>query len=250
MKLTVLNSGSSGNGYVLQNETEALILECGCPVKNCIEALDYNTGKVVGCLITHEHGDHAKHVSKYATYFNCYGSTGTVKALCDKNSDKVSHFRLIPLSPLAKYQFGNFTIMPFPTEHDCDEPFGYLIKHPEIGVMVFATDTYFLRYTFAGLTNIMLECNYDLPILQENVRNGIIPKVVEERTLRSHMSLEHCKDVLKANDLSNVSQIILIHLSGNNSEPERFRQEIELLTGKKVLVAKKGLEVPLNTTPF
>jgi len=33
MKLKVLGSGSSGNCYLLENESEALMLECGLPFK-------------------------------------------------------------------------------------------------------------------------------------------------------------------------------------------------------------------------
>lgn len=55
-KLTVLSSNSKGNGYVLQNENEALILECGCSLKDAKIALDWNIRKLVACFISHEHG--------------------------------------------------------------------------------------------------------------------------------------------------------------------------------------------------
>lgn len=249
MTLTVLGSGSSGNGYVLQNETEALILECGCPVKDCLKALNFNTKKVVGCLITHEHGDHMKYAGDYQRYFLLHSSPGTFKAYNEKAKTKVQG---IGMSKLTSHPCigGNFEILPFPTEHDSAEPYGYLIKHPEIGVLLFATDTYYLKYKFDGLTNIMLECNYDLQILEENVSNGVVHPIVRDRTIHSHMSLEHFKSTMEANDLSKVSQIILLHLSSHNSEPERFKNEIQSLTNKTVHIAKKGLTIPINITPF
>ena len=39
MQLVTLGSGSSGNGYILQNDDEALIIECGMPLKDAVEAL-------------------------------------------------------------------------------------------------------------------------------------------------------------------------------------------------------------------
>ena len=52
MNITTLGSGSSGNGYVIQNDHEALIIECGINYKYAVEALHGNVGKVNGCLVT------------------------------------------------------------------------------------------------------------------------------------------------------------------------------------------------------
>lgn len=57
MVLSVLGSSSSGNAYVLQNAGEALLIEAGINFKKVVTALEGNISKVVGCLITHEHGD-------------------------------------------------------------------------------------------------------------------------------------------------------------------------------------------------
>ena len=116
--------------------------------------------------------------------------------------------------------------------------------------MVFATDTYFVRYTFDGLTNVMVECNYDQSLLDENVRRGVIHAFLRERTMRSHMSVQTCIEMLRANDLTKVSQVVLLHLSAQNSDAERFQREVALSIGKRVVVAKKGLEIPFNQTPF
>lgn len=56
MFLRVINSGSSGNGYILESENEALIIECGCKLIDIKKALNFNISKVVGCLVSHEHG--------------------------------------------------------------------------------------------------------------------------------------------------------------------------------------------------
>ena len=246
MRLTVLGSSSKANGYVLQNDTEALVLECGCPVQDCIKALKFNTDKVAGVLVTHEHGDHARHIEKYMERFDVYCSQGTANAI----NTSSSNLRPIALQPLQAVPIGRFTVTPFPTEHDCAQPFGYQIDHPEIGRMVFATDTYFVRYTFDRLTNMMVECNYDQQILDENVRRGIIPAFLRDRTMRSHMSVQTCIEMLRANDLTKVSQVVLLHLSAQNSDAERFQREVALAIGKRVVVAKKGLEIPFNQTPF
>ena len=61
MELRVLGSSSSGNCYILDNGNEALIIEAGIRFIDVKKALDFNIRKVVGCLITHQHNDHAKY---------------------------------------------------------------------------------------------------------------------------------------------------------------------------------------------
>ena len=64
------------------------------------------------------------------------------------------------------------------------------------------------------------------------------------------MDLATFKDILKANDISKVNNIVLIHLSDDNSDAARFEKEIRDLTGKNVHVADEGMEIDFNVTPF
>ena len=66
MELTILGSSSSGNSYVIQNATEALVLEAGINFQQQVRsALDWDVSKVAGCLITHEHMDHAARAHEF-----------------------------------------------------------------------------------------------------------------------------------------------------------------------------------------
>lgn len=240
MKLTVLQSGSEANGYILQNESEAIVLECGCSLARCEEALGYNMSKVAGCLVTHEHGDHARFAAKYVQRMPLYATKGTLEALRLQQGCNATALEL-----KRTVQIGSFKVMPFATQHDATQPCGYLIKHADFGLLLFATDTYYLRYTFAGLNYVMIECNYDKRILDENTKNGVVPMVVRERVLRSHMSVADCIKTLKANDLSQVRAIMLLHLSGNNSNADNFLERVKRNTGKHTIVAQKGVELEL-----
>jgi phosphoribosyl 1,2-cyclic phosphodiesterase len=140
--------------------------------------------------------------------------------------------------------------MPFPVQHDAAEPLGFLIYHPEMGTTLFATDTYYLAYTFKGLNNILIECNYRLDILDENHQAGRVPKVQRDRTIESHLSYHTCRETLLANDLSAVNSIVLIHLSDDNSNAGEFRSGIADATGKQVYVADRGMNLSFNRTPF
>lgn len=242
MQLTVLNSGSTGNGYVLQNGTEALVLECGVPRQDCLAALGWRTSNVAGCLLTHEHGDHAKYVRDYSQLMPVYTSRGTAESL--------GQTRLHTLDPLKTVHLGGFAVRPIPAQHDAAEPFAYIIDHHEMGRLLFATDTYYLRYRIPHLNHLMVECNYSLPILNANIEAGLVPAALKERTLNSHMSLEHLREMLAANDLMHVAQIVLIHLSARNADKSAFCREIIAATGKPTIAATRGLQIELNATPF
>src|SRR5690606_20594303 len=124
------------------------------------------------------------------------------------------------------------------TQHDAQEPLGFLLHSRASNErLLYATDTYYIRYKFPGLTHIMVECNYAADILYENVKRGAVPEVLKNRLLTSHFSLENVKEFLKANDLSRVQEIWLLHLSDGNSDEERFKREVQALTGKPTYVA-------------
>ena len=53
--LTVLDSGSSANGYIIQADNEVLILEAGVPFKECAKVLDYNLEGVKAVCVSHGH---------------------------------------------------------------------------------------------------------------------------------------------------------------------------------------------------
>lgn len=111
--------------------------------------------------------------------------------------------------------------------------------------MLFATDTYYLHYTFKGINYWLLECNYDENKLRKNVATGEVNQKVAERVRLSHMSLNQCIETLKNNDLSQTKDIILIHLSAHNSDKNKFVKEISKATGKYVVIASKKSEIIL-----
>ncbi len=76
-----------------------------------------------------------------------------------------------------------------------------------------------------------------MDILRANIEAGLVPVELKNRIIQSHFSLENVKKFLQANDLSQVREIWLIHLSDDNSDADRFKREIQELTGKPVYVA-------------
>lgn len=241
LKITTIGSGSSGNCYILEcqldnGEREAIILEAGLSPKRVQKALDFNLRYVKGCLITHEHGDHAHYALKLNNNgIMIYATEGTLSALGLKDTLLAQ-----PIQYKYRERTGKlFSIVPFETEHDAQEPCGFLIDCADGNRVLFATDTYFLRYRFPDVTLFMIECNYDEAILKRNIKDGVVNAVVGKRVRKSHMSITQCIDTLKANDLSKTKAIVLVHLSSSNSNKDVFQKRVKEATGKLVYVAQK-----------
>lgn len=240
MRLKILATGSKGNCYLLEGKNERLMLECGVDYNRTIlRGLHFYLSDVVGCLITHKHKDHSKAIKGLISKgIDVYTSKATAEA-CGAIGHRIKH-----IESEQQFNVGEFTIMPFETQHDCEGSLGFLIQHQELGKLLFITDSYYCQYNFKGLNHIMIECNYSKEILQENIEKGL-NQALANRLLKSHFSLDNVKEFLKANDLSEVRDITLIHLSDGNSNAKQFKSEIERLTGKPVYIADKGLEIEM-----
>lgn len=245
MRLNVLGSDSNGNCYVLQNDKEALIIEAGVRFSEVKKAMKWQLSKVVGAVITHEHNDHAKYVRDFV-------SNGiTVLALPSvfkaKGIDSLSFRKEI--EPMHGYIVGGFKVFAMPVCHDVP-CVGFIIEHGDMGRMLFVTDTMMLEYRVPGLNHILLEANYAEDILDAKIESGSVPLSMKPRLIHSHMEIETTKGILRANDLSGVNEIVLIHLSNGNSDERRFVREVQETSGKPVYAAVAGLELNLSINPY
>lgn len=244
MNITTLGSGSSGNGYVIQNEYEALIIECGINYKYAVETLGGNVGKVSGCLVTHSHGDHAGFIRQYSKAFNVFATKGTF----EECGIMPSTFHYCTIPTFKEFKVGNFVVKAFDTEHDTKEPCGFIIYHEEMGTMLFLTDSHHVKYRFNfPLDYIFIECNHTDELVDKSVRSGVIPRKVGIRAKATHMSIERCIDCLHACNTSNTKAIVLIHISANNGNSEAFRRMVAKQIGKPVYCATKGFKLDFVT---
>jgi phosphoribosyl 1,2-cyclic phosphodiesterase len=243
MKLTTIASGSKGNCYVLHTNDEALVLEAGMPAKLAIQVVKYHLPNIKGVLVTHEHKDHAKYAGDYLKRaIPVYTSAGTIGKL------NIQSHHLYEVEENRQYEIGGFTVMPFKVKHDAEEPFGYYIHHPEMGYTLFATDTYLIPVKFEEVNNLVIECNYDPEILEQNKAKGLISSSELPRITQAHMSLDTCITTLKSMKLTYVNNIVLCHVSSRNGYgvEEKVREAV----GRAVYVAKAGEMILFDREPF
>jgi len=239
MNLKILSSSSKGNCYIIENEKSILILEAGIPLKDVLPNINFNISKIEGVLVSHKHGDHARYIPDY--------TFRSVTVYAPEETAKIYKTKIIRHRKI--FNLADFKIMPFELKHNA-QCLGFLIQHPQTGKILFATDTYYMPYKFKGLNHILIEVNYSKKILNENISKESIPLIQYKRVLSSHMELETTKETLRANDLSTVVNIVLLHLSDENSNAELFKKEIESFAGRPVYIADKGLEISLNKEGF
>lgn len=235
MIFKTLGSSSLGNCYTLKNNEEILVIEAGISSREVLKSINFNLKSIIGVLITHEHKDHSKYENEWIKKgVPVYMTAGTQSVL-----NAYSHNVHI-IQYLTEFKISNFSILPFKTIHDCIEPCGFIINHMNCGNILFATDTCYLPYKFRALNHIFIECNYSNELLTEN------DCAYKDRVYSKHMSLETCVEALRANDLLQVDNIVLLHLSNNHSDEELFKRKVQSQTGILTYIADKGLEIELN----
>jgi phosphoribosyl 1,2-cyclic phosphodiesterase len=241
MKLKVVNSNSSGNSYALDAGEEILLIEAGCKMADVKKAIDYRLADVVGCIVTHEHGDHAKCAVEYARFgVNVYGP----EAL--KGKKDFPYGKFMPLTESITKKIGSFSVTPFVNHHDVPI-FGYLIYHKDMGVMLFSTDSYKIDMALTGINHFLIEANYSDAIIKENFKQGKIDKHQVDRIMLSHMSLDYCVKYLRDCQADRTARTItLCHLSERNSNPKMFADRVAGEFGVPTQVAAKGVVVELN----
>jgi phosphoribosyl 1,2-cyclic phosphodiesterase len=232
IQFRVLASSSAGNCYHVTDGCTELLIEAGIRFTDIRKALDFRVTRLAGVLISHEHMDHSRAAADLAKAgVDVYASAGTIAAR------KLTGHRIKVIEPKRQFEVGTWVIMPFDVEHDAEQPLGFLLANRDGEKLVFITDSYYCRYTFSGLTHIAVECNYSLKLLDENIAAGRVHPAMRPRLLRSHFSLENVLDFLKANDMSKVQEIHLLHLSDSNSDEALFRRRAQEVTGKPVYIA-------------
>lgn len=226
MWLICLGSSSKGNCYLFESKSQVLILEAGLPLKTVKEALNFDLSRVIGCIISHLHSNHSKCAADFIKNgIHIYANKETIEHITNGVDSSLTTCISAPGRQGYQFSVGDYRIVPFSVKHDVPT-FGFLIKHEEMGLCAFITDTHYTPNTLKGLNQILIEANYEERILKENLIDGKIDNSRYQRVLRSHMSLETCVEALKANDIKGMQNIVLIHLSPQNSDAKLFKSRV------------------------
>lgn len=240
MTLKCINSGSSGNCYILTSDSgETLILDCGIPIKEIKKGLDWNIKDVVGVLCTHRHQDHSKSL-------NDFKSMG-IPILAQYLGDSCKSMNM-----------GEFTVKPFDlttmdgnwTHTDANgEPcpiYGFLITHKEMGRLLYITDCEVIKWKFKDIDHILLGVNYDKDMVDWS------NPTKNNHVFRGHLEIGTACDFVNANYSDSLQNVIMCHLSSENICEESALKKMQSTINCNVYVAKKGFmcELKKDSCPF
>ena len=212
-----------------------MLVDMGLAFRQIMIGLDFEVSSLAGALLSHAHGDHAKAARDLMSRgIRVYASAPTWEHL------KLAHHRAETITALVPFEVGPWRVKPFNAVHDMPGTLGFQIDSPDGDRLLYLTDSGYSPYTFDGLTHIAIEANFSREALMANALDGTIGVHRAARTLSTHMSIERLIEMLKANDLSKVEEIYLLHLSDTNSDENDFRRQVERATGRPTFVASKN----------
>ena len=213
MKLKCIATGSTGNCYNLTSDSgETLILDCGIPIKEIKKGLDWNIRNVVGCIVSHAHSDHSKSVKDFeAMGIPVFTPYISLKPMRMGKEFKIQAFDLTTVD-------GRWTH----TNADGSECpcYGFLITHPDMGRMIYATDTELIKWRFKNVNHILLGVNYDPELLSGD-------DAKKNHVVRGHMSIATAYEYVKANASDQLQNVIMCHLSAENADKDSFINKMQ-----------------------
>lgn len=242
MKLKCIGSSSKGNAYAIESINEILLLEAGRPITEVKKAIGWQIGKVVGCIATHQHGDHIGKIRDYCNIgFQIYTNDETAEFIETVYGEKV-----LSVPEFQRFGLGGFTVQPFYLPHNGVPNFGYLIEHAEMGKLLFMTDMEYCRYDFSALeiNHILVESNYDMDLVDRSIPNYT-------HKFLGHCSIQTACGIIRANRTPELRTVMLCHLGAFSDEVEFKRQAMEAAgAGVGVAAADAGKVFDVGLMPF
>lgn len=119
--------------------------------------------------------------------------------------------------------------------------YGFLIKHPELGRMLYITDTNLVKWKFKDIDHILISCNYQSKYVTDE------EQAKRKHILKGHLELSTLIDFLNANATDRLKTVTLCHLSDRNANAKEMLAEVKkVVPWANVRVARAGLEIELT----
>lgn len=203
MKFALFASGSKGNSFLLQDESLAVLVDCGTTKKyltGCFQEIGFDPAALDAVLITHAHTDHVSQIRM----FKDLPVYSPVALPVDR----------IPVEFDQPFQLQHLTVRPLALSHDAERTTGYIFESWQ-EKLVYITDTGYLKDSYLplikGADYIVLESNHDVEMLMHTAR----PMYLKSRIAsdEGHLCNEDCAAILDEAVTEKTKVIILAHIS-------------------------------------
>ena len=218
MKVLPLQSGSSGNCFFVATDRTRILIDAGISPRQVSRRLQQHgrdIQRVDAVLLTHEHSDHSRYVSKVCGRFDLplYVTDKTLTAIQRKQEFPQS-LEINRFEAGQSFQVGDLQIHSIATEHDAVDGVAFVIEHESrrLGVL---TD---LGHAFSGLREVLesldaviIESNYDESLLDEGPYPEFLKRRIRGRG--GHLSNLDSARLLHESVSDRMQWICLCHLS-------------------------------------
>ncbi len=216
MRILWTKTGSDGNCTVIETADGGLfMIDCGIKLDTVNQKIGYRLNEINYCLVTHNHKDHVKYISKVlGRGIEVYCPLSSIPDIPQ------SKFCIKNINPKQTIKFEGVSVKAFPLIHinsngEPCETYGFLIRENSTGeLLLWATDTQYIPQRFPPCDIYALECNYSEVDRYDVGDKEFIKTIVEHRRIISHQSIQTLVEFLKKQDLSKCREIYLIHISG------------------------------------
>lgn len=222
MRVINLGSGSKGNSTLIEYKDTMILIDAGLPIKELegrIVASKADLGKLSAIVVSHNHIDHIRSVSRIANRYNVpvYAAR---ECYLDEKLNRVL-YELKNEIGIEDFMIGDILVSAFEVPHDAFKTLGFTFSAggnkislvTDVGEI---TDNVFNKLIGSDL--VMIESNYD----EDMLTFGPYPEKLKRRIKSSmgHLSNTDCaKHILNLRKLG-TKHFILMHLSEINNSPE------------------------------
>ncbi|WP_372861515.1 MBL fold metallo-hydrolase [Spongiibacter sp.] len=239
MRFASLGSGSKGNATLVESQQACVLVDCGFTIKETerrMARLGRSADSLSAILVTHEHGDHIKGVLPLARKYSLpvYSSFGTADYRDMRRYDKWQR-----LSLGQSVDIGGFAVMPVAVPHDAREPCQFVFRYRKktFGLLTdLGSITPFVREQYRDCDALLLECNHDVPLLQQ----GPYPPSLKRRVGGDwgHLNNSQAAELLHSVNVEHLQHVVMAHLSEQNNTPELARAAVEpILANSEALLS-------------
>jgi phosphoribosyl 1,2-cyclic phosphodiesterase len=246
-----LQSGSNGNCYYVETNGTKLLFDAGITASMAAKRLaehGYDIKEVDALIISHDHGDHARHTGVYSRKYKMpvYITQRTYEVAAKRHGigkmNEISHFRIGDVISL-----NGVSIETFPSSHDTADGALFVISSngKRLGIWTdLGQPSDELYPLIATLDGIFIESNYD-PLMLDN---GPYPEFLKKRIKgpEGHLSNMDCAGLLKAG--TKLQWACLAHISNNNNSPETALETNRRIAGESIPIYTANRY--LATEPF
>lgn len=225
MEVTTFATGSSGNCHLVQEGGSSLLLDAGISYTRLKQEMwekDLYSTDLDVVLITHKHKDHSFSAPRLR-------DVGIPLVMPEEVMEGVK-FDRVGLTPAVSEEdisVGPWRVVPLQVDHGEVDCVAYLVISGEGEKLLYLTDASTFNYQLSGLTRVMIECNWQEEILDELLESGELEVAHAVRSVKTHLSLGSTVEILRRQDLSEVKEIALIHLSEVHSNPTECRELVQ-----------------------